>query len=155
MAKFQCGSCGKKFDVSKNEICPACGAAVQPSVLIKYQRRQGAAGFLREEREGHDPKCHDDDAWTGSYGDKVYHQREHDHSGTRPRSSGANPTRLSNANPARSPARKSGQVNKTPLYLIFFIIAIIAIIIIVFTIFSVTREIRGVLDGPEWNFFGG
>lgn len=107
MINYRCKDCGKVFHPEKHEICPRCGLAVDPTVLRQLERARTEAGFLAEEREGHDPDCHEDDAWTGSYGDKRYHATHHPHTGSGPASQASGktqnaekyPTRLSNANP--------------------------------------------------------
>lgn len=152
MASYRCESCGKSFDPNKSEICPGCGAAVPPKVLTRLQRRQGAAGFVQEERENHDPKCHEDDAWTGSYGEQQYHKRGERHA----HPAAPNPTRVSNANPARQSGGSSGKRRKSPMYTLFFVVAIISIAIIIFTLLYIFRDIRSSLENAGvWSFFGG
>lgn len=154
MASYRCESCGKSFDPNKSEICPGCGAAVPPKVLTRLQRRQGAAGFVKEERDNHDPKCHEDDAWTGSYGEQQYHKRAAQHAHAHP--SAPNPTRVSNANPARRSSGSSGNRSKSPMYTLFFVVAIISIAIIIFTLLFVFQDMRSAFENADfWSIFGG
>ena len=159
MASYRCESCGKSFDPNKSEICPSCGSAVPPKVLIRIQRRQGVAGFLREERENHDPKCHEDDAWTGSYGEQLYHQRSSGHShAAGSRVASANPFKLQYSSShtqtrANQHARSGKPRKKSGLYFLCMVIAIISILIILFTVFRLFGEIRDFSGGDIWGYF--
>ncbi len=82
MRGYRCPSCGKLYDPEKIELCPACGAAPAPSIWTGIERKRTAARFRDEERQGSHPHCHEDDAWTGSYGAKTHSaavQRQEDH----------------------------------------------------------------------------
>ena len=68
MRGYRCLSCSKVFDPEKNEICPACGAAVAPSVLTRIERKRTAVRLRAEGMTHYDDHCHEDDAWKGSYG---------------------------------------------------------------------------------------
>ena len=70
MPSYRCITCGKIFDPEKNEICPACGDAVAPSVLTRVERKQTAARLRAEGMYDYDDHCHEDDAWKGSYGSR-------------------------------------------------------------------------------------
>ena len=72
MPSNRCLTCGKTFDPEKREICPACGAAVAPSVLTRVERKQTAARLRAEGMYDYDDHCHEDDAWKGSYGSQVH-----------------------------------------------------------------------------------
>ncbi len=71
MRGYRCESCGKTFDPEKEDLCPRCGATVRPSVLTGIQRKQNAA-WLRSEGKHADPGCHEDDAWSASYGAQTH-----------------------------------------------------------------------------------
>lgn len=78
MRGYHCESCGKAFDPEKDELCPRCGATVRPSVLTGIQRKKNAA-WLRSEGKYADPGCHEDDAWSGSYGARTHRAAVHAH----------------------------------------------------------------------------
>ena len=48
MRGYRCEYCGKAFDPEKREVCPACGAAVPPSVLAKIERIRTAERLRAE-----------------------------------------------------------------------------------------------------------
>ena len=50
MRGYRCEFCGKAFDPEKREVCPACGAAVSPSVLAKIERQKTAERLRAEGR---------------------------------------------------------------------------------------------------------
>lgn len=72
MIIYRCPTCGKSFDAERNEICPACGAAVAPSVLTRIERKHTAARLRAEGMTHYDEHCHEDDAWKGSYGAQAH-----------------------------------------------------------------------------------
>lgn len=72
MPKYQCLSCGKRFDPEKNDICPRCGAAVAPSVTTRIERKQTAQRMRAEGQFHYDEHCHEDDPWKGSYGAETH-----------------------------------------------------------------------------------
>ena len=146
--RYQCASCGKRFDIEKNDFCPSCGTAVPPSVLTRRERKETAERLRAEGKLNYDDHCHEDDAWHDSYGAGKHRAAVRSHeaqlranysahqaadnpirlSNANP---GANPTRLSNANPAARPdARNSSSRNKsTQLPVGFWIVAAIAALI--------------------------
>lgn len=116
--RYQCASCGKRFDVEKNDVCPRCGAAVSPSVLTRMERKQTAERLRADGKLNYDDHCHEDDAWGDSYGKDAHRTAVKSHEAKLRADYAAhksvdNPTRLSNANPARlsnaAPASKSGE----------------------------------------------
>lgn len=68
MRGYPCQSCGRVFDPEKSDICPACGAAVSPSVLTRIERKKTARWLRAEGQTHYDEHCHEDDSWAGSYG---------------------------------------------------------------------------------------
>lgn len=107
MRLYQCASCGKRFDPEKNEICPRCGAAVAPSVLTRMERKQTAQRLRADGKLNNDDHCHEDDSWTDSYGASTHLAAVKSHEATlragyASHQAADNPTRLSNANPARA-----------------------------------------------------
>ena len=79
MPYYRCMTCGKTFDPEKNEICPACGAAVAPSVLTRVERKQTAARLRAEGMYDYDEHCHEDDAWKDSYGAQAHRAAVQNH----------------------------------------------------------------------------
>lgn len=105
MRNYKCASCGKNIDPEKEDICPACGAAVAPSVMTRIERKRTAQRMRAEGKFNYDDHCHEDDSWKGSYGAQTHRAavREHEanlRAGYAAHSSADNPTRVSNANSA-------------------------------------------------------
>ena len=63
MRNYKCASCGKNFDPEKEDICPACGAAVAPSVMTRIERKRTAQRMRAEGKFNYDDHCHEDDSW--------------------------------------------------------------------------------------------
>ena len=136
MIRYKCPSCGKYFDPEKNEICPRCGAAVAPSVMTRIERKQTAQRLRAEGKFNYDEHCHEDDAWAQSYGAGTHRAavRSHeaslragyaahpsaDNPNQRPV---ANPTRVSNANPAAQGGARNQSNKKNPKVLPWLAIA--------------------------------
>lgn len=68
MQGYKCASCGKVFDPSRKEFCPGCGTAVAPSVLTRIERKKTAQRLRAEGMRDYADNCHEDDAWSDSYG---------------------------------------------------------------------------------------
>ena len=103
--RYQCASCGKRFDIEKNDFCPSCGTAVPPSVLTRRERKETAERLRAEGKLNYDDHCHEDDAWHDSYGASTHRAAVRSHEAQlranySAHQSADNPTRLSNANPA-------------------------------------------------------
>ena len=151
--RYQCASCGKRFDIEKNDFCPSCGTAVPPSVLTRRERKETAERLRAEGKLNYDDHCHEDDAWHDSYGASTHRAAVRSHeaqlranysahqsadnptrlSNANPAAnqSADNPTRLSNANPAARPAVRntSSRKKNTELPIGFWIVAAIAALI--------------------------
>lgn len=103
--RYQCASCGKRFDIGKDDFCPSCGTAVPPSVLTRRERKETAERLRAEGKLNYDDHCHEDDAWHDSYGASTHRAAVRSHEAQLRANYSAhqpadNPTRLSNANPA-------------------------------------------------------
>ena len=103
--RYQCASCGKRFDIGKDDFCPSCGTAVPPSVLTRRERKETAERLRAEGKLNYDDHCHEDDAWHDSYGASTHRAAVRSHEAQlranySAHQSADNPTRLSNANPA-------------------------------------------------------
>ena len=103
--RYQCASCGKRFDIGKDDFCPSCGTAVPPSVLTRGERKETAERLRAEGKLNYDDHCHEDDAWHDSYGASTHRAAVRSHEAQLRANYSAhqpadNPTRLSNANPA-------------------------------------------------------
>ena len=103
--RYQCASCGKRFDIGKDDFCPSCGTAVPPSVLTRRERKETAVRLRAEGKLNYDDHCHEDDAWHDSYGASTHRAAVRSHEAQLRANYSAhqpadNPTRLSNANPA-------------------------------------------------------
>lgn len=117
MRNYRCISCGKLFDPEKEEICPACGAAVAPSVLTRIERKRTAARLRAEGNTHFDERCHEDDGWSSnSYGAQSRQAAVRAHeaelrAGYAAHSSADHPTRVSNANPKPSSGSNPSRVS--------------------------------------------
>ena len=117
MRNYRCISCGKLFDPEKEEICPACGAAVAPSVLTRIERKRTAARLRAEGNTHFDERCHEDDGWSSnSYGAQSRRAAVRAHeaelrAGYAAHSSADHPTRVSNANPKPSSGSNPSRVS--------------------------------------------
>lgn len=123
MRGYRCESCGKTFNPEKEDLCPRCGATVRPSVLTGIQRKKNAA-WLRSEGKFADPGCHEDDAWSASYGAQTHRAAVHAHEAE---------LRAANVahNQATGPAgqqstaqtRKKGGVSPLVIFIIFIVLS--------------------------------
>ena len=118
MITYKCASCGRIFNPEKHEICPRCGDAVAPSVLTRIERKHTAQRMREEGRLNYDDHCHEDDAWTQSYGAGTHRAAVRSHEAALREQYAAhraadNPTRLPNANPAAHPATAARTVPGT------------------------------------------
>lgn len=123
MRGYRCESCGKTFNPEKEDLCPRCGATVRPSVLTGIQRKKNAA-WLRSEGKFADPGCHEDDAWSASYGARTHRAAVHAHEAE---------LRAANVahNQATDPAgqqstaqtRKKGGVSPLVIFIIFIVLS--------------------------------
>ena len=134
MNGYRCPSCGKSFDPEKNDICPACGTAVAPSVMTRIERKRTAQRMRAEGKFNYDEHCHEDDTWKGSYGAQTHREAVRAHeaelrAGYAAHQAADHPTRVSNANPAaQTPARRKKksfgdrvQQNLALLFLVFLL----------------------------------
>ena len=144
MRNYRCISCGKLFDPEKEEIGPACGAAVAPSVLPRIERKRTAARLRAEGNTHFDERCHEDDGWSSnSYGAQSRRAAVRAHeaelrAGYAAHSSADHPTRVSNANAGQSagasaaPARKrkktlGDRVHQNPALLLLILLLPLAL----------------------------
>ena len=146
MKNYRCHECGKLYDPVKKDLCPACGAAPAPGLLSTIERRRSAAEHLREERGNSAADCHEDDAWTGSYGAQVHSHAAHFTPNTAPRTrQPASPERQTASRPAqaRLAANRGRQQSKPWAFLVVFflpfIIFLLAILVMALqqSIFSI------------------
>ena len=109
MLRYKCPTCGKIYYPEKDEICPKCGDAAAPSVLTRIERKRTAERLRAEGKYHFDEHCHEDDAWRQSYGAGVHRAAVRSHEAALRANYAAhnaadNPTRVSNANSARTGA---------------------------------------------------
>ena len=124
MRGYRCESCGKTFDPEKEDLCPRCGATVRPSVLTGIQRKKNAA-WLRSEGKFADPGCHEDDAWSASYGAQTHRAAVHAHEAelraanvAHNQATGAGAGQQSTAQ-----TRKKGGVSPLVIFIIFIVLS--------------------------------
>lgn len=77
MKNYRCPSCGKRYDPAKEDLCPYCGDPPAPGILSSIERERSEFRHREEIRRDSDPHCHEDDAWTGSYGARVHEHAPH------------------------------------------------------------------------------
>lgn len=152
MRGYRCTSCGKLFDPEKNEICPACGAAVAPSVMTRIERKRTAQRMREEGKFNYDDHCHEDDSWKGSYGAQTHRAAVHAHeadlrAGYASHSAADNRANASNARPAagtthsrKQPKKLRDVIQEKPILLIFLFL------LIPFGFFLVSRILFAILE---------
>ena len=147
MLSYRCPTCGKSYDAEKTEICPACGAAVAPSVLTRIERKTTAARLRAEGMTHYDDHCHEDDAWKGSYGAQTHRAAVQSHeaqlrAGYRAHSE-ADVTTRGNPTPVAPAARTQARKKPTPGIVKFLLPLSIILVYILFRIlFSILAELR-------------
>jgi hypothetical protein len=154
MPIYCCQTCGKRIDPDKEEICPACGTAVAPSVLTRVERKRTAARLRAEGMTHYDDHCHDEDSWRGSYGAQAHraavrsHEenlragyRAHSTADVTVRGTGAPAAQVGNGG-RKQEKRKRGHLG------LILIVAFLPILLMIFgriisSIFELLREVLG------------
>lgn len=152
MRGYRCPSCGKLFDPEKDEICPACGAAVAPSVMTRIERKRTAQRMRAEGKYNYDEHCHEDDTWKGSYAAQTHREAVHAHeanlrAGYAAHSAADNRSNASNTRTAARTTRSRKQskkfrdvIQEKPILLVLLII------LIPLGFFLVSRILFGILE---------
>ena len=147
---IRCGSCGKRYDYNKDELCPRCGAYTSPSdrqQLMLQAERQLLSGRFRDREADCTPECMPD-----GYGGHTDRPRQREERPFPPQAARPFPAAAPRHRPTRRTGpEKAGRIpawGKVLVVLIILLALVLAILPPVLTPIIEERSLTyGVVDG--------